>query len=41
MFWDGRVAQEADYFGSPAADLLPEGLAQHAGRAGDVPRDLA
>ena len=26
MFWDGRVAQESDYFGSPAADLLPEGL---------------
>lgn len=26
MFWDGRVAQESDYFGSPAAELLPEGL---------------
>ena len=26
MFWDGRVAQESDYFGSPAADLLPDGL---------------
>ena len=26
MFWDGRVAQESDYFGSPAADHLPEGL---------------
>jgi cytochrome c peroxidase len=26
MFWDGRVAQEVDYFGSPAADLLPKGL---------------
>ena len=26
MFWDGRVARETDYFGSPAADLLPEDL---------------
>ncbi len=26
MFWDGRVARESDYFGSPAADLLPDGL---------------
>lgn len=26
MFWDGRIAQEFDYFGSPAADALPEGL---------------
>jgi len=26
MFWDGRVAQESDYFGSPAADFLPQGL---------------
>ena len=26
MFWDGRVAQESGYFGSPAADLLPQGL---------------
>jgi cytochrome c peroxidase len=26
MFWDGRVVDEADYFGSPAAELLPNGL---------------
>jgi cytochrome c peroxidase len=26
MFWDGRVVEEFDYFGSPAADFLPDGL---------------
>lgn len=26
MFWDGRVVDEFDYFGSPAGDALPEGL---------------
>ncbi len=26
MFWDGRVVEEFDYFGSPAGDVLPDGL---------------
>lgn len=26
MFWDGRVVEEFDYFGSPAGDVLPAGL---------------
>lgn len=26
MFWDGRVVEAFDYFGSPAGDALPEGL---------------
>ncbi len=26
MFWDGRVVDEEDYFGSPAKELLPAGL---------------
>ncbi len=26
MFWDGRVVEEFDYFGSPAGDKLPAGL---------------